>query len=43
LIASMITIIFITSMTENMLSNLLLFGSVPMIISNVVVQTIAND
>lgn len=43
LIASMITIIFITSMTENMLSNLLLFGSVPMIISNVVVQTIAKD
>ena len=43
LIASMITIIFITSMTENMLSNLLLFGSIPMIISNIVVQTIAND
>lgn len=43
LIASMITIIFITSMTENMLSNLLLFGSVPMIISNVVVQTIAKE
>jgi hypothetical protein len=43
LTASMITIIFITSMTENMLSNLLLFGSVPMIISNVVVQTIAKD
>ena len=38
-----IGIIFTTSLTENMLSNLLLFGSIPMIISNVVAQTIAND
>ena len=36
-------IIFITSVTENMLSNLLLSGSIPMIISNVIVRTIVDD
>ncbi|MGB0699893.1 MAG: hypothetical protein ACPGO6_02650, partial [Candidatus Poseidoniaceae archaeon] len=36
-------IIFITSVTENMLSNLLLLGSIPMIISNVIVRTIVVD
>ncbi|MGB0201021.1 MAG: hypothetical protein ACPF9X_06830, partial [Candidatus Poseidoniaceae archaeon] len=36
-------IIFITSVTENMLSNLLLLGSIPMIISNVIVRTIVDD
>jgi len=36
-------IIFITSVTENMLSNLLLLGSMPMIISNVIVRTIVAD
>ena len=36
-------IIFISSVTENMLSNLLLLGSIPMIISNVIVRTIVAD
>ena len=43
LIVSTIGIIFITSLTENMLSNMLLFGSISMIISNIVVQTIVNQ
>jgi len=43
LIVSTIAIIFITSLTENMLSNMLLFGSISMIISNIVVQTIVNQ
>ena len=43
LIVSTIAIIFITSLTENMLSNMLLFGSISMIISNIVVQTIVNE
>ena len=43
LVGITIGIIFTTSLTEDMLSNLLLFGSIPMIISNVVIQTIAND
>ena len=43
LIVSTIGIIFVTSLTENMLSNMLLFGSISMIISNIVVQTIVNQ
>lgn len=43
LIVSTIAIILITSLTENMLSNMLLFGSISMIISNIVVQTIVNQ
>ncbi len=38
-----IGIIFTTYLTDNMLSNLLLFGGITMIISNIVVQTIVND
>lgn len=36
-------IIFITSVTDNMLSNFILLGSIPMIISNVIIRTIVDD
>ena len=43
LFTSAVTVIFITSLTENMLGNLLLLGSIWMIISNIIVQTIVNE
>ena len=43
LFASAVIVLFITSLTENMLSNLLLLGSIWMIISNIIVQTIVNE
>ena len=36
-------IIFITSVTDNMLSNFILLGSIPMIISNVIIRTMVDD
>ncbi len=43
LFTSAVSVIFITSLTENMLGNLLLLGSIWMIISNIIVQTIVNE
>ncbi len=43
LFASVVIIMFITSLTDNMLSNLLLLGSIWMIISNIIVLRITYD
>ena len=40
---STVIVIVLTSLSENMLSNFILFGSLSMIISNITVQTIVND
>ena len=40
---STVIVILLTSLSENMLSNFIVFGSLSMIISNITVQTIVND